>query len=579
LKSDLNLKNSTADFNSKQQRTIKKKSYTIQEDILPEDFPEAFIDSINNPAPGNIFYTPFTFPGWLSSYLIITDNYGIPIFYRKVDYLTFDFKKLDNGNLAYYDTGIGKYYIMDSSYKIIDILFMQNGYGTDMHEILVLENNHSFLMSYDLQQVPMDTVVPGGDPNATVVGIILQELDEKKNVVFQWRSWDHYKITDATYDINLKRAQVDYAHSNSIEIDFDGNILLSTRHFDEVTKIDRLTGEIIWRLGGEYCKNNQFTFLNDPIGFSHQHDARRLPNGNILIFDNGNLHSPQFTRVVEYQLDEENKYATLVWEYKNNPSTYAGAMGSSRRLSNHNTIIGWGIGTNPAISEVRADGKVSFFLAHPDTIYNYKAFKFPWKTNLFAANPDSLYFGYVTEGDSLTLDMEVINNSEAEIEINGILNRDPAFFVNTSLPVSIPASGSSTIQVTFKPYINGNYSDDLHLQWNRVDERIAQVVKMSGTTITSVEKFSEEQDYTLDQNYPNPFNPDTKISFTIPEEGEVKLEVFDILGQKIKTLVNERMIKGNYNYSFDAQSLPSGIYIYKLQVNNFSESRKMILLR
>ena len=73
---------------------------------------------------------------------------------------------------------------------------------------------------------------------------------------------------------------------------------------------NRNTGAIIWRLGG---KNNQFSFINDTIGFSHQHAIRRLENGNISLFDNGNYHSPPFSRAIEYSLNENNKTATLVW--------------------------------------------------------------------------------------------------------------------------------------------------------------------------------------------------------------------------------------------------------------------------
>lgn len=78
---------------------------------------------------------------------------------------------------------------------------------------------------------------------------IIQELDQSKNVVFQWRSWDHFRITDATHE-DLTAALVDYVHANALEVDNDGNILLSSRHLDEITKIDRQTGNIIWRLDG-----------------------------------------------------------------------------------------------------------------------------------------------------------------------------------------------------------------------------------------------------------------------------------------------------------------------------------------
>jgi arylsulfate sulfotransferase len=566
------------------QKETNFKTHTIQHDTLPQDFPLAIIDSVNNPTPGCIFYTPFGFPGWLASYLIITDSYGVPVFFRKTDMATFDFKKLETGNLAYFKLGPNRYYILDSSYNVIDSLYMQNGYITDLHDLIVLENNHSLLMSYDYQRYPMDTVVQGGDTNATVIGIVIQELDENKNVVFQWRSWDHYKITDATYDIDLTGSTIDYAHSNSIEIDYEGNILLSSRHMDEITKINRETGDIIWRWGGVHCKNNQFTFINDPIGFSHQHDVRRLPNGNITVFDNGNLHSPRFSRVAEYQIDEVNKLAFLIWEYRNNPETYSNAMGSTRRLNNHNTLIGWGIENKPAISEVHPDGTIAFYLSHPDTIFNYRAFKFPWKTNLFVSNPNSLSFGYVPVGDSIAKVLVIKNNSEQEIEINGMLNRDSAFYVNTSLPITIPASDFTSIQVTFKPEIDRDYFDDLHLQWNKENERIAQVVPLFGTTDstftpTYVKVDWNVLDYSLSQNYPNPFNPITVIDYSVPKQSYVIIKVYDILGNEIKTLVNESKLPGFYEVEFDASNLSSGIYLYSLRAGSYMKTKKMVLIR
>ncbi len=125
-------------------------------------------------------------------------------------------------------------------------------------------------------------------------GEVIQELDAGHNVVFQWRTWDHYAITDATHE-DLTAATIDYVHANAIEIDADRNLLLSCRHMDEITKIDHVSGDILWRMGG---KHNQFTFVNDSIGFSHQHALRRIANGDFTLFDNGNFHTPPFSRAV-----------------------------------------------------------------------------------------------------------------------------------------------------------------------------------------------------------------------------------------------------------------------------------------
>ena len=580
-------------YNSNYTVSLKSNSYnpvySIMTDSLPEDFPNIQVDSLNSPYPGYIFLVPFI-ASWNyagDNYLIIIDNYGVPIFYRHFPTILFDFKKQITGVLTFSYPSAGNFLVMDSSYNVIDSISVKNGYGTDPHELLILENNHSLLIGTDWQQVAMDTIVPGGNPNATVIGMIIQEQDENKNVVFQWRSWDHYQITDATYDINLTDSIIDYAHSNAIEVDIDGNLLLSNRNMDEVTKINRQTGEIIWRWGGEYCKNNQFTFINDPIGFSHQHDIRKLDNGNFTVFDNGNLHSPPFSRFAEYQLDEVNKLAYLIWEYKNDPVSFSVAMGDGRRLPNHNTFIGWGTGTSPAISEVKPNGDIALILSLPDTILNYRGFKFPWKTNLFVSNPDSLNFGYVSLGDSVEMSLEIINNSNQQIEINDVYNRNSAYRVNATLPINLTPYGTANITVSFKPELDGAYFDDLHLQWDKVGQRIAQVVPLNGYTNPNlVETESKLSVFFLSQNYPNPFNSSTKIEYSIPQTSQVQIKIFNVLGAEIETLVNEQRESGNYKLTWNAADLPSGVYFYQLKVypanggtGPFIQTKKMILLK
>lgn len=85
--------------------------------------------------------------------------------------------------------------------------------------------------------------------------------------------------------------------------------------------------------------------------------------------------------------------------------------------------------------------------------------------------------------------------------------------------------------------------------------------------------------YSLGQNYPNPFNPVTKISFSIPESGSVKLEVFNILGQKVASLVNEKMNAGIHEVDFNASQLSSGVYLYRIDAAGFSSVKKMMLLK
>ena len=85
--------------------------------------------------------------------------------------------------------------------------------------------------------------------------------------------------------------------------------------------------------------------------------------------------------------------------------------------------------------------------------------------------------------------------------------------------------------------------------------------------------------FKLFDNYPNPFNPTTKIRYELPKNGLVKLVVYDILGKEIETLVNEKQSLGTYEATFNAAQYPSGIYIYKLATDGFSETKKMLYVK
>lgn len=92
-------------------------------------------------------------------------------------------------------------------------------------------------------------------------------------------------------------------------------------------------------------------------------------------------------------------------------------------------------------------------------------------------------------------------------------------------------------------------------------------------------KYSEKVSYALYDNYPNPFNPTTTISYSIKKNGLTSLKVYDILGNEVATLVNENETAGNYSVEFNAEQLPSGIYIYRLISGSFTASKKLILLK
>lgn len=356
------------------------------------------VDSVTNPSPGNVFFSAANLFNGSYSFIGILDNRGVPAFYQNVPRGCENFKVLPDNTLSYFEQTsfpqggqiFGEIDQMDINGKVIETYKCGNGYTTDYHDFQLLPNGHALLLSFDPEYVDMTKVISdsGAKTHAKVTGAIIQEIDKYKNVVFQWRSWDHLSITDATHE-NFTSSYIDYVHINTAAFDTDGNIIASFRHMDEVTKISRTDTNTIWRWGG---KHNQFTFLGDTLKFSHQHNPTRIANGHITLWDNGNFRSVDtiingkdtlvnkpFSRAVEFDLDETLHTATTVWEYRN--LAFSAAGGNVQRLSNGNTFIGLGIQTKPGMIEINSHGDKVFQVSLEFGAWCYRAYKFPLMMN------------------------------------------------------------------------------------------------------------------------------------------------------------------------------------------------------
>jgi hypothetical protein len=559
---------------------------------LPPSYPEITLLHSNDPEPGNVFITPFSFSERVA-HLIIVDNLGMPIFYRTYPRgIALDFKRQPNGLLTSFVRAKGHYVVYDSSYAEIGSYQAGNGYAADFHGLQLLPNGHALIQIYDRQAVRMDRVVPGGRPDAVVTGFIVQELDADRNVVFQWRSWDHMDITDMTAEhIALTDSSIDYVHGNSIELDLDGNLLISSRHLNEITKIDRRTGEIIWRFG-QNAVNNDFAVVNDARGFSHQHDARRLPNGNITLYDNGVLLDPEYSRAVEYQLDEDDMIATMVWEYRNTPDIFGGFLGNVQRRESDGTMIGWG-GTfgNPKLTDLHPDGSKAYELGFGPGFTSYRAFRFPWRTNRFVTDVVSLDFGAVEMGDTTSRSLTLRNESPSEVTINCFLSTEASFFVSSTEPITLTPGGQATVQVNFAPAHAGEIGGNLYVRQVNDDELVAQTVALEGegspllaldartdTPLLVTPSNTAERMLRLLGHRPNPVRGSAAIRFELPRAGRVTLEVLDVRGRRVEMLVDEIRPAGIHEERWTSQGKPSGIYFYRLQQGSVSDTRKLVVL-
>jgi hypothetical protein len=371
---------------------------------LPQDIPHYSV-SKKLPAAENsyIFVAPFYWTkSTVGSYLLILNSRGQIVYYKSIagDETAFDFKVQPNGLLSYYSQKDSTFYLMNSHYQVVDSYQAGNGYFADLHDFQLLPNGYALLMAYDKETVDMSKIVQGGKKDAAVTGLVIQKLDPSKNVIFEWRSWDHVSYFDSTS--SLTDQNIDLVHGNALALANDGNLLLSSRNLSEVTKIDLGTGEVIWRLGG---KANMFKFVNGQP-FAYQHDVRQLPNGDITIFDNqGTTQDPAPSWGIEYKVDETNKTITEVWDYTHDPPVFATFMGNTQRLSNGNTFLSWGAPFTKdsykfvSMTEVTPDNDILFELSFDQPYVSYRAFTFPWQ-----GFPDTLpALAYKVDGNAITL--------------------------------------------------------------------------------------------------------------------------------------------------------------------------------
>jgi len=541
------------------------------------DYPVISVIINSNPSPEFLFLGATTSS---AGHLLILDNDLTPLFYKKVlNGSIFDFKLQRNGKLTYNivsssssvcSFGIDNHGIVDKQYVA------PPGFDLDIHDLQVMADSTYYIFGRDYVTIDMSQYVLGGDTAAILTAQTIHHMDANNVEIWRWNSLDHYDILDVADFIDLTAHTIDWTHCNSIDVDPDGNLIISTKNFNEVTKISRQTGEIIWRLGGE---RNQFQFINDNRGFGGQHDARVLSNGNIALFDNGLFLIPEYSSYVEYEIDEQNYTATLIRRYSHNCSIYAQRGGGVQELPNGNILISWDAVQYPIVTEINAEDSIVYEVKYDNHVAQYRAKKYFWKTNLFSLQYDSLDFGYASVGDSSEIDMKIYNSNDQPVLINEIFNNESAFSVNEILPIEIPPIDSVEVKLVFKPTEHGSFTDKINFRYVTDTLLLAQQIFVQGETenVVKAEELAQAIGYSLSQNYPNPFNPSTTIKYSVPEYGAVKLSVYNLLGERVAILVNETLAAGEYKAVFNTTKLPSGVYIAKLESGNNLLLIKMIL--
>jgi hypothetical protein len=271
--------------------------------------------------------------------------------------------------------GFGHFVIRDNAYQLIATVRVGNGFaGGDLHDFTISPDDTALVCIYNRVRWGMTSV--GGEEEDIAMDGIVQEIDiPTGRVVFEWHSLDHVGLDESNVPVPPGENETfDYFHLNSIEVDDDGNLILSARNTWAAYKIDRRSGEVIWRLSG---KQSSFA-MGEDADFAYQHDARVHPNGQLSIFDNvtSSQSSGIPSRGIVLKLDTEAMTATLVSEFAHPTRITSTSQGNHQLLPNGNSFIGWG--SAPVFSEFDSNGKLVFNGRFPKGVTSYRAYRFPW---------------------------------------------------------------------------------------------------------------------------------------------------------------------------------------------------------
>jgi hypothetical protein len=277
------------------------------------------------------------------------------------------------GGVSKIGYGRGEGVIADASYREIARIRGANGRIVDMHELLLTPEGTALFTCYP-DRVHADLSVIRGPKSYPVLESVFQEVEiGTGRLVREWRSLDHISVAESHRPVS---PGYDYLHVNSIDVLPDGNLLVSARNTWAVYKLDRRTGDVIWRLGG---KHGHFR-LGPGVRFTWQHDARFVGGGRITLFDDGfdgRAKSEARSRAIVIELDFGRRTAKLVHAYSHPGSSLsASSMGNAQMLSNGDLLVGWG--SEPYVTQFMPGGRVRADLRMQPKQQSYRGYHQQW---------------------------------------------------------------------------------------------------------------------------------------------------------------------------------------------------------
>jgi hypothetical protein len=343
-------------------------------------------------APGDIFTAPYDGPGQ-SGPMILESDGGLVWFKALPKYTSATNLRVQEfagkpvltwwqGDISIHGFGQGEDVILDDAYAPIAHVKAGNGLQADLHEFQLTPQGTALITAYD--PIHCDLASVGGPADGAVTDGTFQEIDVRTGLVmFQWTSLDHVALAESYAPANVSDTAFpfDYFHINSINLDQDGSLLISSRNTWTAYDLNPQTGQIDWQLGG---KHSSFA-MGPGTTTAWQHDPRELANGSFSIFDNGaspTVHSQ--SRGVVVALEPEAKTATLLSELTHTPPISTKSQGNLQALANGDWFVGWG--EVPDFSELSLSGALLFDAHFPSGVQSYRDLRFAW-TGVPATRP------------------------------------------------------------------------------------------------------------------------------------------------------------------------------------------------
>ena len=314
---------------------------------LPPELP-AYVASGSDPAPGFVVFAA-------GRYGLAIDNTGRVVWYHEFpNGPGLNFMRLPNGTFAARPTTPDP---NDQDLWVeIDVLGRQvwsygcaRGLVTRFHDLIAEPDGSRWLLCDETRTADLSAV--GGDSNARVTGTGVHHISASGVLLFEWSPFDHFAFTP--FDpADVSASGYNWTHGNALVLDRDGNLLVSFRNLNEITRIDTRTGAVLWRLGGPA---NQFAFNDTPAsGFARQHGLRVTGSGDLLLLDN--LGEAAGSQAERYAWDITTHRVQLVREYVPASPVRALTGGTTQDLPEGHVLVSYGNGGR--VEEYDAGGNV-----------------------------------------------------------------------------------------------------------------------------------------------------------------------------------------------------------------------------